>query len=103
LTENKYKNGRVERILTNIITWDHVIEPGISVACKAHTPGLEAISTENLLVTELTDTIVDRTILTKVLKNNMSTQFATEDSRTLYSDILKGLEGKVKTNKLAAW
>lgn len=103
LTENKFKNGRVERILTNIITWDHVIEPGISVACKAHTPGLESVSAESMVITELTDSIVDRTILKKVLQNSMSTQFATEDSRTLYSDILKSVEGKAKTNKLSSW
>ncbi len=103
LTENKHRNGRVERILTNIITWDHVIEPGISVACKAHTPGLESVSAESLIITELTDSVVDRTILRKVLQSNMSTHFATEDSRTLYADILKGLEIKSKANKLASW
>lgn len=103
LTENKYKNGRVERILTNIITWDHVIEPGIAAACKAHSPGLESAATESLVITELTDSVVDRTILKKVLQNNMSTQFATEDSRTLYSDILKSVESKVKVNKLSSW
>ena len=103
LTENKHRNGRVERILTTIITWDHVIEPGISVACKAHTPGLEKLATESMIITELTDSVVDRTILRKVLQNNMSTNFATEDSRTLYADILKGLEYKAKANKLASW
>lgn len=103
LTENKFKNGRVERILTNVITWDHVIEPGISIACKAHTPGLENISTENLIVTELTDSIIDRTILKKVLQNNMLTQFATEDNRTLYNDVLKSIESYTKTNKLSSW
>jgi hypothetical protein len=103
LTENKHRNGRVERILTNIITWDHVIEPGINVACKAHTPGLEKLATESMIITELTDSVVDRTILKKVLQNNMSTNFATEDSRTLYADILKGLEYKAKANKLASW
>lgn len=103
LTENKFKNGRVERILTNIITWDHVIEPGINVACKAHTPGLESVSTESMVVTELTDSIVDRIIFKKVLQNSISTQFATEDSRTLYGDILKSIEGRTKTNKLSSW
>lgn len=103
LTENKYKNGRVERILTNIITWDHVIEPGINIACKAHTPGLESVSTESMVITELTDSVIDRTILKKVLQNNMSTRFSTEDSRTLYADILKDLEVKSKANKLASW
>ena len=102
LTENKYKNGRVERILTNIITWDHVIEPGIAVACKAHTPGLETISRESLTITEVTDTIIDKSILRKVLNNSM-THIATEDSRTMYNDILKSLEKSKKTNTLSTW
>jgi len=103
LTENKFKNGRVERILTNIITWDHVIEPGISVACKAHAPGLESAKLSSLIVTELVDSIVDRTIFKQVLQGKMSTQFATEDSRALYTDILKSVENRVKTNKLSSW
>jgi hypothetical protein len=102
LTENKYRNGRVERILTNIITWDHVIEPGISIACKAHTPGLENISTEELVVKEVTDVIVDKNILKKVLNNNI-VNIATEDSRELYRDILRKIERNDKVNKLSSW
>jgi hypothetical protein len=102
LTENKYKNGRVERTLTNIITWDHVIEPGINVACKAHTPGLEAISTESLVIQELANTTIDKTILKKVLSNNL-TRIATEDNKALYSDILSKMGNSEKVNKLSSW
>lgn len=103
LTENKYKNGRVERILTNIITWDHVVEPGINIACKAHTPGLESAS-PNLLIKELSDNIIDKDILRKVLKNNIEF-VATEDNRALFNDILKTVErnSSRKTNKLSNW
>lgn len=101
LTENKYRNGRMDRILTNIITWDHVIEPGISVACKAHTPGLEAISRESLLIREVTDTIVDSAILKKVLTNTLS-HIATEDNKALYTDILNRMESS-KANRLSSW
>jgi len=101
LTENKYKNGRVERVLTNIITWDHVTEPGISIACKAHAPSLENVE-NNLQISELTDTIIDKSILKKVLNNSLS-HVATEDSRTLYNDILNKLENKSNLNKLSTW
>lgn len=102
LTENKYKNGRVERTLTNIITWDHVIEPGINIACKAHAPGLESISQESITITEVTDTIIDKNILKKVLTDNV-THVSTEDSRILYRDILKSVERSGKINRLSSW
>ena len=103
LTENKYKNGRVERRLTNIITWDHVIEPGINIACKAHTPGLESASNQ-VLCQELTDNIVDKEILKKVVKKNIEF-VATEDSRVLFRDILESIErGNSRAlNRLANW
>jgi len=97
LTENKYKNGRVERILTNIITWDHVIEPGISIACKAYSPGLE-----NLHVEELVEFIVDKELLQKVVKNNLSI-VATEDNKNMYNEILKTINKINISNKLSQW
>lgn len=103
LTENKYKNGRVERKLTNIITWDHVVEPGINIACKAHTPGLESAGS-NLLIKELNDNIIDKETLRRVVKNNIEF-VATEDNRALFNDILKTVErnSSRKTNKLSNW
>lgn len=102
ITENKYKNGRVERTLTNIITWDHVIEPGIAAACKAHSPGLESHVSVESYMNELTDTIVNKDVLRRVLKENMC-NVALESNRGLYSDILKGLEGKSVAMRLASW
>ena len=96
LTENKYKNGRVDRTLTNIITWDHVIEPGIAAACKANTPGLESLAIE-----EIIDTIINYDVLKGVLTSRMSSGIATEDNVALYKDILKSFTRK--TNKLADW
>jgi hypothetical protein len=103
LTENKYRNGRVERRLTNIITWDHVIEPGINVACKAHTPGLESIKS-GLVINELNDSIIDKEMLRKVVNRNIGI-VATEDNRMLFNDILKSVDSSniAKLNKLASW
>jgi hypothetical protein len=36
--------GRTNKIITEIITWDYVSEPGISVANKYKAPGLEEYS-----------------------------------------------------------
>jgi len=102
ITENKYKNGRVERTLTNIITWDHVIEPGIAAACKAYSPGLESSVVVESYVRELTDTIVNKDILRRVLKDNIS-NVALESNRGLYSDILKGLDNRSASSKLSSW
>lgn len=97
LTENKYRNGRVERILTNIITWDYVVEPGISIACKAYSPGLE-----HLQVEEISETIIDKRLLEKVVKNNLSV-IATEDNRNMYNEILKSINKINISNKLSQW
>ena len=103
LTENKYANGRTERRLTNIITFDHVVEPGISIADKLMAPGLEkrVIGTE-ARINELTDTILDRETLKRVLTKNMST-VGMESSHDLFSDIMKTVDGKRKTNRLSSW
>lgn len=102
LTENKYKNGRVERRLTNIITWDHVTEPGISVAAKAMSPGLEQRIASESLLSEISETTIDKNILKKVLSNNIST-VSMESSHELFRDILKSIESKPTSNKLSNW
>lgn len=102
LTENKYKNGRVERRLTNIICYDHVTEPGVAVSDKYMAPGLEhRVALENHL-NELTDVTVDKSTLTRVLKSNMSI-VGMESNRELFTDILKTIDTKPKINKLANW
>jgi hypothetical protein len=101
LTENKYRNGRTERRLTNIITFDMVCEPGVAIASKQYSPCLEArIATESCL-TELLDLTVDHTTLKRVLTRSVDL-VGMESSRELYQDILKSLEPK-KANRLSAW
>ena len=44
ITNNYYERGKCMRILTNIITFDQVVEWGISVANKWASPSLESLS-----------------------------------------------------------
>lgn len=103
LTENKYVNGRVERRLTNVISYDFVVEPGIAVADKINAPGLEnRIAREQINLHETTDTIIDKSIFKRVLKHNM-TCVSMESSRELFNDILGSLEEKPNRNRLSKW
>lgn len=99
LTENKLQNGRVLRRLTNIITWDYVIEPGIKIACKAHSPATES---SRASLVELQDTTVDKSLFTKILKDT-TTYVATESDRLLRKELLASLEVKQNKSKLSQW
>ncbi len=44
LTKDYYLKGINHRVLLNIVSWDYVTEPGISVANKWDSPALESIS-----------------------------------------------------------
>lgn len=105
LTENKYVNSRVERRLTNIITFDHVTEPGISIADKIMAPGLEQrLAREAYHMSEVTDTIVDRAVMKRVLSNNLTHVGMESSNRELFNDILKTMDGgRSQTNRLASW
>ena len=102
ITENKYKNGRVERRLTNIITFDHVTEGGIQCAHKQFAPGLEQRIASESYVTELMDTTIDKNTLKRVLNTNIS-HVGMENNHELFTDILKSIESKPNTNRLASW
>jgi len=104
LTENNHRNGRVERRLTNIITFDHIIEPGISVACKQYAPGLEnLIVSESYSVTETTDISINKTIMKKVLTSNISIYGLESSKQELFNDILKTLDRNNQPNRLSKW
>ena len=99
LTENKYKNGTVLRVLTNIITWDYVVEPGISIASKAHSPAVES---KHYALEELEDTIIHKELMKKVINEEISF-VGMESSRVLYEDLLSSLEKKQKRTSLLSW
>lgn len=102
LTENKYKNGRVERRLTNIICYDHVCEGGIQAAHKVHAPSLEQHVANESYIQELTDTVIDKVTLKRVIYSNMK-NIGMESNRDLFNDILKTIEPKNKINRLSQW
>lgn len=102
LTDNKYRNGRVERRLTNIVTFDFVMEPGIKTSDKVYSPVLEHRIASESLVKELGDTTVDKEVLKRVLTRNL-TMVGMESSQELFKDILKTIEPAKSTNRLSQW
>ncbi len=72
LSEDQYKNGTIYRTITEIVTWDWVIEPGISIATKWNTPTME----------DYKDSIgmMDTNDLKKYMTNN---GVSTEDSKLI--------------------
>jgi hypothetical protein len=110
LTENKYINNRVERRLTNIITFDYVTEPGISIADKINAPGLEnrrvaRVASEAYSLREGTDTMIDRELMKRVLTNQLTSVGMESSNRELFNDILRTVNGgqPSKASRLAAW
>lgn len=99
LTENKNRNNRVERKLTQIITFDHVNEPGIKVACKAYTPGLESFFIE-----DRNEIIVNKTILLSTLDRMQDSEIATESTKLICNEVKRLLDTKVlDKSKMVKW
>lgn len=65
LTENVRMAGVTNRYIRQIITWDRVTEPGISIAKKFNSPALESISHKVAKI----DTLVDTDISTKAFRD----------------------------------
>lgn len=98
LTDNFDRNNRIERVLTQIITYDHVIEPGIKPACKAYIPGLESLH-----VYENTDIILDKPLFRETVSYlQKDNRLATESNRALYKEILMSISATQKTT-LPKW
>lgn len=94
ITENKFKNGRTERILKEIVTWDQVPEPGISNACKWQSTSLETI----------VDKIMHKDTLVTIANEKINSPFSTENDRMLAIDVLKTFDIKPQPcNKLYNW
>ncbi len=93
ITDNKYRNGRVERTLTQIITWDRVIEPGIKMANKWASPVLE----------ELSDVSINTEKLLQVAAESQCSLLATENSRAIYSEVIEKYTVSPKRSSLLEW
>lgn len=83
LSEDFYRNGVTMRTITEIVTWDWVIEPGISIATKWDTPSLE----------DFQDSIV-KADSSDLKRLSHSSVVSTEDSRFLLNNIIKNIDNK---------
>lgn len=103
ITENKYRNGRVERTLTTVVTFDKVTEPGISVADKVMAPGLESRVIEGLNVIEVIDTVIDKKALRNMLTTSLTNNALESSQRAMFTDIIRVLDNPARKNILASW
>ncbi len=67
-TDDKYEAGIKKRILKTVVTFDHVLEPGMAVAEKYKSPALESHS----------DIVVSRGALERALAFNENSEMAME-------------------------
>lgn len=93
ITENKYKNGRVERALTQIITWDYVLEAGLNIANKWNSPVLE----------DLGDYTISKDVLINMAKKQIESNIATENSKSMCREIVNSFSIQKNNGKVYTW
>lgn len=87
LTNDFYQRGQTVRVLQQIVTFDACVsEPGIAIATKFQSPGLESSS-------DFSDFTVTRAQIERVAYQNNSF-VGTEDSKLLVKECLKAFEVK---------
>lgn len=92
LTKDYYQRGQVYRVLNQIVCFDMVTEPGISIANKWQAPALESLFDLSVTKTQLESIVEDRCSLV-----------ATEDSRQLAVESLKTFSSSVVVPKFTSW
>jgi len=60
LTDDNIRRGRVEKEVRACITYDHVNEPGIAIARKWNSPGLESMGDTMVVSRDMLDELVER-------------------------------------------
>ena len=101
ITDNFERNGRIERELTCVFTFDHVVMPGIKRACKAFAPGLESDS--SLILETGQDVFIQKELLRDVvMRKDERSSFATESSRLIMEE-LRPLVQVTQKPVLAKW
>lgn len=85
LTRDVFERGICKRVLTTIVTWDCVTEPGISFANKWDAPALEELSTKSF----------SSKALESILSDNSG--IATENSKELAREALNSFKGSSLT------
>ena len=77
LCSTKPLNGRLEKHVTNIITWDQVLQPGISMANKFDTPSLEQLQDDSIIPEAVLRGIAEDTALSSQAGMEECSQMAT--------------------------
>jgi len=89
LTKDTYRNGRNERTLVQVVTFDAcVAEPGIMIARKWHSPGLESHNETPVTISQI-----------QRLAEISNNEIAIESSAALANETLKLVDIKLSTIK----
>lgn len=83
LTRDFQANGRVNRVLQTIVSWDMVNEPGIHIANKWDTPTMEAFGVETI-----EENLFSARSLSMAANRIMSSPIAMESDRMLAGEVL---------------
>jgi hypothetical protein len=90
LTEDRIQGGRINKDLREIVTWDFVNEPGLSVANKYQSPSLEGLQQ---------DLTLDLDTLRDMVEHPDASNVSLE-ARQQMADILHRLERSVSSPKI---
>lgn len=82
VTKDYYERGQCYRVLDNIVTFDWVNEPGISIATKWDSPALESLA-DQILVEEIVRSVAEE-----------GSGFAMESSTAIAREVLKSFAPK---------
>lgn len=94
VTNDHIERGRRFKVLSKIITWDHVTEPGIAVANKYDT-----LSTESIMPGQSLDMPITKNQLERMLDGEAMPEISTENSREIIRDILQTFNSPVPAFK----
>lgn len=90
LTDDNYRNGRLEKEVRAVITYDHVNEPGIYLAKKWNAPGLEAHSGPEI--------VISRDMLDELVERRQNAQMGNESANNVAKSIILDI-GARKPNR----
>lgn len=100
LMDTHQRNGRTERELTSLITFDHVVMPGIKQACKAFAPGVES---NGLILQTGQEHVVHRDILRNLVSTDRASNIFAKESSQIVADEIRSLLCKKVNPALLKW
>lgn len=99
LTVNsRMPNGKLERSIREIITWDYVTEGGILIADKFYSPSLESLERFDKASFPITETMVRN-----VQKNAQKEGIALENNFLDFADLMVSMGWEKRPNKMLDW